>query len=275
MAFILFIGVRYVFRFSSVLRRYSLVIVLRICLWHIWWPSYTPRYLYDGSFSNCCIVVSWSIFMLSDFVGLPCTNVHFIHLSRPNSIWMSSENRFTCFSCSVNVSSFSVMRLKSFMDSRWVTFPIYLDVLSLVVKVYPCPCLFMRLLSGSRVRQNKRGERLSPWKIPHLIFTFGISIFLSECSFAFSISLITWRLILYICMHFIIHECGTLSKAFLLSIQAVDSLALRILQFSNIIWPCSVVGGQLFHNNLSYIPLCLHTSLLCSVMVHHFCNDSW
>ena len=38
----------------------------------------------------------------------------------------------------------------------------FFDVLLLVVTVYPCPCTLMRLLSGSRARQNRSGERLSP-----------------------------------------------------------------------------------------------------------------
>ena len=103
-------------------------------------------------------------------------------------------------------------------------------------------CLLMRLLNVSRARQKKRGEKLSPWKIPCRIFTSGISIFPSECcnsnvvfqrSIAFSINLIIWVLMLYICMHFIIHEFGTLLKGFLFSIQAVDNLVLRGLQFSS------------------------------------------
>ena len=61
-ALILFLGERYIFRISFVIRKYSLVIVLCICLCHIWWPSSTPKYLYDALFSNCC-VVSRSIFM--------------------------------------------------------------------------------------------------------------------------------------------------------------------------------------------------------------------
>ena len=88
-----------------------------------------------------------------------------------------------------------------------IAFPVSLDVLKLVVGVYPCPCLLMRLLSGSRTRQNKRGERLSPWKIPRPIFTCSISIFPSECCnvnvefsspIAFSINLIIWGLIVYL-----------------------------------------------------------------------------
>jgi len=38
LALILFIGVRYVFTIRLILRRYSLGIVLCICLWPIWWP---------------------------------------------------------------------------------------------------------------------------------------------------------------------------------------------------------------------------------------------
>ena len=75
-----------VFRISLVLCNYSLVIILHICLSHIWWPSSSLRYLRDVSFSSFCIVVVPSIFMLSVFIGLPNTNVHLTQLSRPNYI---------------------------------------------------------------------------------------------------------------------------------------------------------------------------------------------
>ena len=43
------------------------------------------------------------------------------------------------------------------------------------------------------------------------------------------------RQILYIFVYFVIQGCGTLSKAFLLSIQAVDKLFSLVLQSSSII----------------------------------------
>ena len=172
-------------------------------------------YLCDVLLSSSCIVVFRSIIMLSVlvYVDLPRTNVHLAHLSRPNSIWMSPEYRFTNFSCS-NFSLFSAKSFRSSMCSRCVTFPFSLGILVLDVRVYRCPCLLKR---GCSVGPGP-GERLPHWKISRRIFTSGILIFPSECcnihvvfqnSIAFSIILIVWGLIFYTCMHFVIHECGT------------------------------------------------------------------
>ena len=42
--------------------------------------------------------------------------------------------------------------------------------------LYPTHSFFRSLLSGSMARQNRSGDRLSPWKIPRFIFTSGTFI---------------------------------------------------------------------------------------------------
>ena len=78
--------------------------------------------------------------------------------------------------------------------------------------------------SGISAIQNKRGERESPWKIPHLIrMPFEIRIPFTWLRVRFvshNIMLVRRKLIktgetLKISKDFKIHECGTLSKAFL------------------------------------------------------------
>ena len=138
------------------------------------------------------------------------------------------------------------------MYSRCVTFIISLDILLLAVRVYPCPCSLMTLLCESQAKQNRRGERLSPWKILRHIFTPGISIFPFECcsinvmlhcSIAFSISLIICGVILYICMHFIIHECGTLSNAFFTVYPVCGQLGpSRVVVFEHGLLFCSILS---------------------------------
>lgn len=208
----------------------------------IWWPSLTPGYLNGASLSNSCIVVSRSMFMLSVFFGLPCTNVHLAHLVWQNYIWMSSEYRFTNLSCSVNFSFFGAKSFKSLMSSGCFTFLSLWMFSYWMLGVYRCPCSLMRLLSGSRARQKRRGESLSPWKIPCHIFTHGISIFPSEgCNInvvfqspiAFSISLINWG------------SSWT--------IHAVDNLVILVLQFLSMALFSKVIGGLLYGSILFYI----------------------
>ena len=102
--------------------------------------------------------------------------VHFLHLSRPNSIFTSREKLWTVWISWLSFWSDSAYRpsFRSSINNRWLIFLLFF-VLPLL-KSYPILCSFSILQSGSKMRQERSGERLSPWNIPRWIFTFGIII---------------------------------------------------------------------------------------------------
>ena len=102
--------------------------------------------------------------------------------------------------------------------------------------LYPIPALRSTCVKGISAITNNNGEKESPWKMPLLMFTEPRHYILEYSLVLHLVILLDIRSITLsatpnICNVVIIQECGTMSYAFLWSIQAILRFVLLRLQF--------------------------------------------
>ena len=131
--------------------------------------------------------------------------------------------------------SFFANSLMSSMYIKWLTFSC--ELLSLYLAVH-----FLRMwLSGIMTIMNSKGDRASPWKIPLWIFA-SVNLLppavksTLQVFIVLSMKLMTSSDILYILRLFTIQLCGTISYAFLLSIQAIARFFRLVLLSFKMCW---------------------------------------
>ena len=136
-----------------------------------------------------------------------------------NSIPMS---RLYILTVCIRISSSFSFFANSFMSSMYIK---WLTLSSDLLTLYPAAHSLSMWLSGIMAIMNSKGDRASPWKIPLWIFTLAnlppavhstLQVFM-----LLLMKFMTSSDILYILRLFIIQLCGTISYAFLSSIQAI------------------------------------------------------
>ena len=107
----------------------------------------------------------------SSVVSLEQASVLVADLSLFNSRPTVSKKPFVSFINNFSVSSLSANSFRSSTKSKWLVMYIPEPVCRLTFLCFPLSCL----LNGSKHNTNKRGERLSPYKMPLSTFFSRIS----------------------------------------------------------------------------------------------------
>ena len=134
-----------------------------------------PRYLYDSIPSRSVVSSEQASVLVADLS---------LFISRPTV----SKNSFVSFIDNSSVSSLSANIFRLSTKSKWLVMYIPEPVCRLTFLCFPLSCL----LNGSKHNTNKRGERLSPCKIP-LSTVFSRISSLPDLILSFHFDMISFR----------------------------------------------------------------------------------